>query len=141
MDRKNFISLVGNTAAGVCICSLASCYKQTTVPPDASSKLNIDLRNQLRNVGDYINKGSLIVIRIGTGNNIGAFMVLDTVCPHAGYTVQYHQDPGNVAKGSFICPGHGSTFDQVGTLTGGPSPNSLRRYAFAVNGNELIIGS
>ncbi|MEJ7913314.1 MAG: Rieske 2Fe-2S domain-containing protein [Chitinophagaceae bacterium] len=141
MDRKDFFSLVGNTAAGVCIGCFASCYKPTNVPDNASAQLNIDLRNQLRNVGDYINKGSLIVIRIGTGNSINSFMVLDTVCPHAGYTVQYHQDPANAAKGAFICPGHGSTFDQFGTLTGGPSPNSLRRYGFVVNGNELIIGS
>ena len=50
------------------------------------------------------------------------FVAYDAVCPHAGYTVDYHSDTQIL-----VCPGHGSQFDPVhnGRVLQGPAAAPL----------------
>ena len=44
---------------------------------------------------------------------------VSTVCPHLGCIVT------SEAEGGYTCPCHGSKFDSVGSVTGGPAPRGL----------------
>ena len=93
MDRKNFLGAIGSTAVCVCMGGLAACVKATTIPSGSNNNLSVDLNTQLTNIGDYAILGSIAVVRIGPGNSATSFAVLSTICPHAGFTVQYLPDP------------------------------------------------
>lgn len=61
------------------------------------------------------------------------FTAFSAVCPHQGCPVNY-VGPG------FSCPCHGSTFDQNGQVTGGPSPSGLPPIAVKVVKGEVVAG-
>jgi cytochrome b6-f complex iron-sulfur subunit len=139
MDRKNFLSAIGSTAVCVCMGGLAACVKATTIPAGSNNNLSVDLNTQLTNIGDYVVLGAIAIVRIGPGNSATSFAVLSTICPHAGYTVQYLPDPENPVSGEFKCPGHGSTFTQQGFLLVGPATKDLTKYPFQITNNSLVI--
>ncbi len=62
-----------------------------------------------------------------------SFKAFSAVCPHQGCPVQY-VGPG------FQCPCHGSTFDQNGQVTSGPSPSGLPEIAVKVVNGEVVTG-
>jgi len=48
------------------------------------------------------------------------FVLFSPICPHLGCYYQY-----KTATNSFFCPCHGSTYDQYGARTGGPTARGL----------------
>ena len=59
--------------------------------------------------------------------------ILSLVCPHLGCTVE-SKPPG------FVCPCHGSRFDEDGTVTKGPANRSLKslRVEQTADGNLIV---
>jgi Rieske Fe-S protein len=54
----------------------------------------------------------------------GTYAAFSASCPHQCCTIGY-----NEAHSEFVCPCHGSTFDQSGRVTGGPAPAGLSSLA------------
>lgn len=72
---------------------------------------------------------SKIVIR-RRGDKIAA---ISTICTHLGCTV-------NPSDTGFDCPCHGSTYDEQGTVTGGPAPAALAWYRVKQTpSGELVV--
>jgi cytochrome b6-f complex iron-sulfur subunit len=72
---------------------------------------------------------SKIVIR-RRGNRIAA---ISTVCTHLGCTV-------NPSDTGFDCPCHGSTYDDQGSVTGGPAPAALSWFRVQQTpSGELVV--
>lgn len=56
------------------------------------------------------------------------------VCTHQGCTV------GTGDSSNFICPCHGSEYSKLdGSVTQGPAPKALTRYATSIEGDEVKI--
>lgn len=62
----------------------------------------------------------------------GGFVALYRKCTHLGCAV-----PWNPAEGKFICPCHGSEFEQDGQLINAPAPRPLDRFAITLE-NEMV---
>jgi cytochrome b6-f complex iron-sulfur subunit len=65
-------------------------------------------------------------------------LALYTKCPHLGCTVPWVGPPDS--PHAFQCPCHGSMYDYVGLLTGGPAPRpmDLMRVSVDEAGNVLV---
>jgi len=55
-------------------------------------------------------------------------------CPHSGCTVKYYS-----AYERFICPCHGSKFDQTGARVSGPARRGLTNYRVTIEGDHVIL--
>lgn len=60
--------------------------------------------------------------------------VYSTLCPHLN--CRYNFD---TTKSEFICPCHGSVFNEVGKCVGGPSPRPLDTLPYKIEGGELFV--
>ena len=60
-------------------------------------------------------------------------MAISLTCTHLGCTVR-------TSSAGFECPCHGSQFDNLGSVTGGPAPDNLSWYQISITpGGELEI--
>jgi Rieske Fe-S protein len=73
----------------------------------------------------------IIVIRI-SDTEVGAF---SSKCPHLGCEVSLPE------AGIMTCPCHGSTFNESGRVTHGPSIRDLHRYVATINGTVITISN
>lgn len=55
-------------------------------------------------------------------------------CTHLGCAVPWDED-----KGVFHCPCHGSTFDEVGDVLGGPAPRALDFFPVDISSSEVWV--
>jgi cytochrome b6-f complex iron-sulfur subunit len=55
-------------------------------------------------------------------------------CTHLGCAVPYVED-----EGQFHCPCHGSLFNNVGEVTGGPAPRPLDTFPITIKGGEVWV--
>lgn len=55
-------------------------------------------------------------------------------CPHLGCAV-----PWDEKEGLFHCPCHGSLFNEVGEVIGGPSPRPLDRFPVTIRSGEVWV--
>lgn len=74
-------------------------------------------------------KKPIIVIRI-SDTEVAAF---SSRCPHLGCELPLPDE------GVITCPCHGSTFDESGRVTHGPSKKDLYRFIASVDGNTITI--
>jgi Rieske Fe-S protein len=58
--------------------------------------------------------------------------VYSAICPHLGCTI-------NAADRGFICPCHGSAWDEVGKRLGGPTPRELDTLEFKIEDGMLKV--
>jgi len=76
--------------------------------------------------------------RIPEGHNVfvfhdaNGFFAISAVCTHLGCIVN------NVAAG-FACPCHGSQFDRLGRVEGGPAPRPLDWYELSVAPDGQLV--
>jgi menaquinol-cytochrome c reductase iron-sulfur subunit len=62
------------------------------------------------------------------------FHAVSAVCTHLGCNVSHEEAHG------FVCPCHGSTYDEDGDVTGGPAAWPLARYAMSLSRRgELVV--
>jgi Rieske Fe-S protein len=73
----------------------------------------------------------IIVIRI-SDTEVAAF---SSKCPHLGCELPLPDE------GVITCPCHGSTFDESGKVTHGPSIKDLYRFTASVSGNTITISN
>lgn len=60
--------------------------------------------------------------------------VISAVCTHRGCTVNWQG-----SQKAFVCPCHGSVFDESGNVLAGPAPGPLPSYQPQVHGGEVYI--
>ena len=64
----------------------------------------------------------------------GGFLALYRRCTHLGCAVPY--DP---ASGQFVCPCHGSAFEQDGAVLNAPAPRALDRFPVSIEADGTVI--
>lgn len=62
------------------------------------------------------------------------FTAFSVYCPHLGCPVHWLSD----AK-IFLCPCHGSVFNQAGTRVGGPAPRGLFTYETRISNGHIFV--
>ncbi|WP_304064152.1 ubiquinol-cytochrome c reductase iron-sulfur subunit [Pedobacter glucosidilyticus] len=142
MDRKEFLSAIGLTAASAVVFSCVGCSKSENEGPSNANNpptdvdFNIDLtaasNAALNNNGGFIYINRIIVAK----STSGAFLAVAQACTHEGTSVTYN---GN--EGVFFCPNHGSKFLETGVATLGPATVALKRYNTSLNGTTLRVFS
>lgn len=66
--------------------------------------------------------------------NEDGFLAMWQRCPHLGCAVPYAVDEGH-----FHCPCHGSLFDLVGEVDGGPAPRPLDLFPITIQNGEVWV--
>jgi cytochrome b6-f complex iron-sulfur subunit len=74
--------------------------------------------------------GRIVVAQVSSG----VFVSVGASCPHQGTTIGWN---GNADE--FVCPNHGSTFDQDGNVTGGPAVAGVPSYPTTFDGTNVVI--
>jgi cytochrome b6-f complex iron-sulfur subunit len=62
------------------------------------------------------------------------FLVLDSICTHAGCSVDYRSTEKDI-----YCGCHGSYYDQNGNNVKGPAPRPLGQYEVKIENGEIMI--
>lgn len=138
MDRKEFLSLLGLSAAAIaCASCVEGCAKDDPVsgPPtniDFTLDLTAPANSPLNTNGGYIYKDGVIVARTTSG----AYAAVSFVCTHAGTTVYY-----DASINRFHCPRHGSNFAIDGSVVNGPAASPLKQYTTTLSGTSLRVFS
>ena len=139
MNRKEFLSLIGMGSAGVVMASCLGCTKSggsgsTTAPSNIDITLDLTQPSNaaLLSNGGYIYTSGLIVAR----TTAGAYIAVQQFCTHETVSVIYQ-----ASSHRFYCDGHGATFSESGTVTGGPAPRALKTYNTSLTANSLRVYS
>ena len=142
MDRKEFLSLLGLSAASLTMAScLGSCTKDATASSGSTAAptsvdFTLDLSQSanaaLANSGGYLYKNGVIVAK----TKAGQYIAVQQICTHENSSVVYQ---GSSSR--FYCDRHGATFSESGTVTGGPAPRALKQYNTTLNGTMLRVYS
>ncbi len=61
-------------------------------------------------------------------------LALNAHCTHLGCIVGWHND-----KKKFICPCHGSVYDEWGNRVSGPAPRGLYHLKYTVESNDIVV--
>ena len=77
----------------------------------------------------HILSGRFYLVRLEEG-----FLALWQKCTHLGCAVPYSDE-----EGQFHCPCHGSLFDNVGVVTGGPAPRPMDYFPVIVKSGEVWV--
>lgn len=139
MERKEFLSLVGQSASLLFLGCMSSCSKGqgtggTTGPSNVDFTLDLSqsINAPLNANGGYTYSNGIIIARTLTGS----YLAVQQVCTHESFSVVYQ--PSNHG---FYCSRHGGTYSEAGAVTGGPPPKALTKYNTSLNGNMLRIYS
>ncbi|QEC67829.1 Rieske (2Fe-2S) protein [Panacibacter ginsenosidivorans] len=134
MDRKQFLSEMGFSAAGLLMISCLGGCSKSSATPAASKDFTVDLNAgssaALGSPGGYIYTNGVIVAQTLAGK----FIAVSQSCTHEGVTVTYDGTADH-----FYCPAHGSVFNDSGKVINGPANNPLQEYTVDVNGSSLHI--
>lgn len=66
----------------------------------------------------------------------GSFIALWQRCTHLGCSVPWEED-----EDLFHCPCHGSLFNKVGEVQGGPAPRPMDYFPVTVEGGEVFVNT
>lgn len=141
MDRKDFLSSIGMSAATFTLLSCIGCKKSDgSLSSDLAGPTGVDFTLDLSlaaNSALLANGGSLISNNIIIAKTInGNFVALQRSCTHQNYQLTYES-----ADHLFYCPSHGSTFSENGSVLNGPAVRSLSVYHVQQTGSSLRIYS
>jgi Rieske Fe-S protein len=84
---------------------------------------------------DSIPEGGALVfkeLKLAVLKMEGEISAVSLTCTHLGCTV-------SLSDGNFACPCHGSVFDINGDVLKGPAVKSLKKYAFNIENNDLVV--
>lgn len=150
MGRRQFMNLLTfGSVTGVALGALYPVVKYFIPPSSGGTGGGIVAKDALGNdivVSDFLSshnpgdrvlaqglKGDptyLIVKEDQTLSNYG----LNAVCTHLGCVV-----PWNASENKFICPCHGSQYDQTGKVVRGPAPLSLALVNAEVTDADKVV--
>ncbi len=130
--RRGFLGKVTGLSVAVAAAAtgaLSFLFLRPRVTYGPPSRLNIGKPEEYVSGSQTTLAEAKLVIR-REGKRVAA---ISTVCTHLGCTV-------NPSETGFDCPCHGSTYDQSGTVTGGPAPAPLAWYQVSQLPNgELVV--
>jgi len=78
-------------------------------------------------------KGDPTYLIVTSDDAIGSYGI-NAICTHLGCVV-----PWNTAAGKFICPCHGSQYDEAGKVVRGPAPLSLALAHVQVDNDQALL--
>jgi len=78
-------------------------------------------------------KGDPTYLIVAGDDAIGSYGI-NAICTHLGCVV-----PWNAAAGTFICPCHGSQYDEAGKVVRGPAPLSLALAHVQVDNDQVAL--
>jgi cytochrome b6-f complex iron-sulfur subunit len=84
-----------------------------------------------------IGVGTLLVLpeqKLFVVHTANGFVAMSAVCTHLGCMTRYLD-----AEQAIFCPCHGSRFDRLGQVTGGPAPTALDRFEVSLRNGELVV--
>ena len=87
----------------------------------------------LLNVGGSVLAESTAGVFLIARTSTSTFSAIDAVCTHEGCTITGAD--GN----AYVCPCHGSRYNQSGQVLGGPAKSALRQYATSFADGVLTI--
>jgi cytochrome b6-f complex iron-sulfur subunit len=77
-----------------------------------------------------------------TGAPEGSILALYHRCVHLGCTVPFRSDyTFEGYQGWFLCPCHGSTYDDAGVRVFGPAPRSLDTFEMTIDGGNITVNT
>jgi len=138
MDRKEFLSIVGISAAGLlytsCVtgCKIPDTVVNAPTNVDFSLDLSAPENSSLTKDGGYLYNSGIIVARVTEGH----FIAVSSACTHQGSTVVYQS-----GSNRFYCPSHGSAFAENGSVQQGPARSALHQYNVSLDGSTLRVYS
>ncbi len=116
-SRREFLEIAATRSAAVAL--FAGFFGLLRMPKpnihyEPDSKVRIGFADEFpAGTARLISAHNIRVVRDQEGLH-----VVSLVCTHLGCVVQ-------AAEGGFLCPCHGSKFDEAGTVTKGPAPRAL----------------
>jgi cytochrome b6-f complex iron-sulfur subunit len=143
MDRKEFLSVVGVSAAAFTVMSCFSCSKSSDAGSSSTSvngptgvDFTIDLtasaNSALLTNGGYLSQNGVLVAR----TTAGAYIAVQLSCTHESYPLVY-QGSGN----QFYCNNHGSAFTEAGVVKNSPANRNLTVYKTTLTNSSLRVYS
>ncbi|MGN6193424.1 MAG: ubiquinol-cytochrome c reductase iron-sulfur subunit [Ginsengibacter sp.] len=137
MDRKEFFSLMGGSAASLFLFNCIGCSKPSNdVTAPATVDFTIDLStpaySALNTNGGYLAQQGVLIARTMAGN----YIAVQQSCTHQNYSLIYEGQ-----KGIFYCNNHGSAFAENGTVLNPPANRNLKVYKTTLTGTSLRIYS
>jgi len=66
----------------------------------------------------------------------GSFLALWQRCTHLGCSVPFEED-----EDQFHCPCHGSLFDKLGMVQGGPAPRPMDYFPVIIEAGEVFVNT
>jgi cytochrome b6-f complex iron-sulfur subunit len=127
MERKYLFTALAGSSAFICFGGLAACTKAAMNLAGQVSPFKIDPSTIIANVRDSMVKGSVIIVRIATGDTASSVTMLSNICTHQGFTVNF-----NASRRDFECSCHASAFNTNRVVTGGPASSASRKYAITI---------
>ena len=134
MDRRQFgalatgwLAIVGGLA-GTAFASVRTLFPNVLYEPSRRLKVGPPADYNDPSV-TFLEAPRLFIIRENH-----TLRAISAVCTHLGCTVN---EAGGT--GGFLCPCHGSAFDALGEVTGGPAPAPLASYAVSLAPDGQIL--
>jgi cytochrome b6-f complex iron-sulfur subunit len=140
MDRKEFFSAIGISAAALGVMSCLGCSKASDNGPSGSAPTAVDFTLDLSSSGNaalttdggYLISQGILVARTAAGS----YIAVQQSCTHERYPLVYQ-----AGSRRFYCNNHGATFTEKGVVTTGPANRSLAVYNTSLSGTSLRIYS
>jgi cytochrome b6-f complex iron-sulfur subunit len=132
IDRREFVKLTVGAVAG---CALCGCVSEQHVegkamPAEAAAPVDAGEQTKYEKDGIYdafVDRGFFIVRR-------GAELVaVASICTHRNCKLKTEKDQ------TFLCPCHGSKFDEDGRVTRGPARKDLPHFATRVDDRGHVL--
>lgn len=145
MERKEFLSLLGSSAAALfAVGCLGGCSSSDSDDPQpggpgtggSGSKKDFTLNLAtpanaiLKTPGNALISNGVIV----AFTTASSYIAVSSTCTHQGGTIMY-----NATNKRFDCPVHGSAFNENGTVLNGPAATALKQYKTTLTGDNLRV--
>jgi cytochrome b6-f complex iron-sulfur subunit len=140
MDRKEFLSVMGMSAASAVVISCLGCAKSsgsgsspsTNAPTgvDFTLDLSATANAALVKSGGYLSSNGVLVAH----TLAGAYIAVQLSCTHENYPLVYQGSAGH-----FYCNNHGSAFTEAGAVLNSPARNNLATYKTTLTGTSLRV--
>jgi cytochrome b6-f complex iron-sulfur subunit len=141
MDRKEFLSAIGITAASFAIINCVGCSKKSDNPTsgvngpsgvDLTLDLTASANAALLTNGGYLASNGVIVAK----TTAGTYIAVQQSCTHESYPLIYQG-----GSHQFYCNNHGSAFTEAGVVKNSPANHNLTAYQTTLTGTSLRVFS
>jgi cytochrome b6-f complex iron-sulfur subunit len=153
ITRKEFFVKTGQGVAIIAIPAIFSSFLESCSPPNSptnntaalpavSGTLSNGIVTVVIDSSSVLAKtGSTAIVNFASGSVLvdrptaASFVAMTAVCTHQGCTINSFDSSNN----QFVCPCHGSRFDENGKVIQGPASTNLQIYQTQFANNTLTI--